>query len=161
LPPARGEDVPLLACTGPTGQVWVVQPVTGQSHGAFSVPAGLDARREGARVRAVDPDLRWLVLSDNFGSLHTRHFREAGLRRLSRGYGTPVVACSVTRDGSLLATADQSGVLRVWDSATWRQIAQVSTEGPLTGCCWSPTGTHLYATGNRGAYCYETPPPGT
>jgi WD40 repeat protein len=161
LPPVLGEDVPLLACTGSSGQITIIQPVTGQLHDAFSVPAGLDARREGARVRAVHPDMRWLVMSDNFGSLHVWHVRERVLKRLSRGYDAHIVACAVTRDGSMLATAEQPGVLRVWDSATWQQIAQVSTGGPLAGCCWSSASTHIYAAGNRGAYCYEAPPLGT
>jgi len=158
LPPARGEDAPLLACTGPGGQVTILDPVTGQSHDAFSTPAGLNARREDVRARAAHPDMRWVVISDNFGSLHAWDLRERELKRLSRGYDTPVVACSVTRDGAMLATAEQAGVLRVWDTATWRQIAWVRTAGPLADCCWSPAGTSIYAVGNRGAYCYEAPP---
>jgi WD40 repeat protein len=156
LPPARG-DVPLLACTEPSGQVTILNPVTGQSYGAVSIPAGLDARRDDVRARAAHPDMRWVVVSDSFGGLDAWDVQERELIRLSRGYDTPVMACSVTMDGTMLATAEQTGVLRVWDTATWRQIARVRTGGPLADCCWSPAGTHIYAVGNRGAYCYEAP----
>ncbi|MCW2936342.1 MAG: repeat, subgroup [Actinomycetia bacterium] len=157
--PLSGDGVPLLACTGPAGQVTITNPVTGKSQAAFSTPAGLNARRADARVRAAAPDMRWLAISDSFGSLRAWHARDGEVRRVSRGYDTPVVACSVTSDGSMLAAADQSGVLRVWDSATWQQIARVRTAGELTGCCWSPEGTHIYAVGRRGAYRYAVPPP--
>ena len=157
LPPAPGDDVPLLACTGPSGQVTILNPVTGQSHDAFSTPAGPGARRDDVRARAAHPDMRWVVVSDKRGSLDAWDIRKRELIWLSRGYDTPVVACSVTSDGAMLAIAEQTGALRVWDTATWRQIARVRTAGPLADCCWSPDGTHIYAVGNRGAYCYEAP----
>jgi WD40 repeat protein len=157
LPPEPGEDVPLMACTGTSGQVTILNPMTGKCYGAFGTPAGPKARREDVRARAAHPDIRWVVVSDSFGSLHARDVRDRELRWLSRGYDTPVVACRVTRDGAMLATAEQAGMLRVWDTTTWRQIARVRTGGPLADCCWSPDGTHIYAVGNRGVYCYEAP----
>ncbi len=158
LPAVGGDDVPLLACTTPDGQVTMLNPVTGESYGTFSTPAGLKARDEGVRVRAAHPNLRWVIVSDSFGGLDAWDVRKRALIRVSRGYDTPVVACRVNRDGTMLAVAEQTGLLRVWDTATWRPAARVRTGGPLADCCWSPDATRLYAVGNRGAYCYELPP---
>jgi hypothetical protein len=78
------------------------------------------------------------------------------MRQLSGRSGDQVTACTVSPDGSMLATARQSGVLMVWDTLAWEQLATADTERALTDACWAPGGDRIYAVGGSGAACFDT-----
>ena len=151
----------LVATIGASGDVKIRDPFTGLLHATFGAAAGSDAQSDHTRVRAVHPAGDWLVVSDNHGMLTVWLVRNGERKQLSRGYGEPIMACSVAPNGSMLATVRHSGVLHVWDSATWQQITTTRTDGPLTDCCWSPAGDQIYAVGARGAYCFDALQPGS
>jgi WD40 repeat protein len=157
LPLGRTSTHALIATMGATGDIRIRDPFTSRLHTTLAGSAGTDAQRDGSRVRAVHPGGDWLVVSDDHGSLTAWLTADGERKQLSQAYGEFVTACSVTRDGSMLAITRKSGVLHVWESATWQQIATMRADGPLTDCCWSPFGEHIYAVGERGAYCFDAP----
>jgi hypothetical protein len=56
----------------------------------------------------------------------------------------------------MLATTRQSGVLVIWDTLTWEQLATADTERTLADACWAPGGDRIYAVGGSGAACFDT-----
>ena len=55
-----------------------------------------------------------------------------------------------SRDGSLLATADASGLIRLRETRGWRPIAQFRHPGGATSLAFGPDGTHLFSGGYDG-----------
>ncbi len=108
----------------------------------------------------MHPAGNWLAMSDDRGGLTVCIILAEEMRQLSGGSGDQVTACSISPDGSRLVTARRSGVLVVWDTATWQQLATVDTQGALTDACWSPGGDRIYAVGGSGAACFDAPAPG-
>jgi WD40 repeat protein len=159
LPPSWERPDGLLTTIGPAGDVRFRDPATGELRATVS-PDFPDPRRDATRIRAVHPAGTWLAMSDDRGGLAVCVIPAGEMRQLSDGSGDQVMACSVSPDGSMLVTARRSGVLVVWDTVTWQQLATADTQGALTDACWAPGGSHIYAVGGSGAACFDAPAPG-
>lgn len=158
LPPSRERPDGLLATIGPAGDIRLRDPATGQLRAAVGAESP-DPRPAGSQVRAMHPGGNWLAISDDRGGLTVCTVAAGEIRELSGRSGDQVIACSVSSDGSMLVTARRSGVLVVWDTVTWQQLATADTQGALSDACWSPGGDRIYAVGGFGAACFDAPPP--
>jgi WD40 repeat protein len=158
LPPSRERPDGLLATIGPAGDVRLRDAATGQPRVTVGAESP-DPRPDDFRVSAVHPAGNWLAMTDDRGGLVVCVIAAREIRELSGGFGDPVIVCHASPDGSMLVTARRSGVLVVWDAATWQQLATADTQGPLSDACWSPGGDRIYAVGGSGAACFDAPPP--
>ncbi len=72
-------------------------------------------------------------------------------RRILGGHNAWVNACAVSPDGRLLASADQSGAVRVYRTDTWELAAVLDGhDGPVRDCTFTPDGSALVSAGNDG-----------
>ena len=155
LAPAPERPEGMLVTIGPAGDVRLRDPASGRllaMHDADSA----DSRSDGSRIRAVHPAGDWVAMSDSRGGLAVCVIPAGETRQLSGRSGDQVTACVVSPDGSMLATTRQSGVLVVWDTLTWEQLAAADTERALADACWAPGGDRIYAVGGSGAACFDT-----
>jgi eukaryotic-like serine/threonine-protein kinase len=74
-------------------------------------------------VTALSPDERWFAYSGPGGTIRVRDVRTGALSRTLQGLVDNPRALVFSPDGSRLLGADDSGVLKIWDSATGREIA--------------------------------------
>ncbi len=64
--------------------------------------------------------------------------------------GGPARQSAFSRDGSLLATSDASGLILVRDTRDWKVLKQLKHPGGATSVSFGPAGDHLYSAGYDG-----------
>jgi WD40 repeat protein len=154
LEPSRRFPDGAIVTLGQDGQVRFREPPSGRQRAALDgASAGISAA--GHRVQAKHPAGQWVAITDDRGTLTVGIQKAGEVRLVSGGTGDEVTACAASPNGSLLATVRESGVLTVWDTTTWQQMATADTEGTLAGVAWSPAGDRIYAVGGSGALCYD------
>lgn len=160
----------------PDGATVIVAPVEEMLHGkvrAFRVDTGarLWGRKLFREIDDKDPDLdpyepqellslsvsgdgRYVAVgSQHYGRvrvLHTENGKVAlGLRRKG---GSTVAALS--RDGGLLATGSDNGVVRLWDvRARRRLVTRATGAGPIEALAFSPDDREVVAVTHKPALC--------
>jgi WD40 repeat protein len=63
--------------------------------------------------------------------------------RVLSGHKDVVYALAVNRDGSLLASGSHDGTVRLWDTASWTELALLKHGSNTYGLAFSPDGTRL------------------
>lgn len=70
------------------------------------------------------------------------------------GHQGPVLACSFSRDGSILATGSGDKTVRLWDTTTMTPIKVLSShKGWILAISWSPCGLYLSSGDSEGHIC--------
>ncbi|MFI8104617.1 NB-ARC domain-containing protein [Streptomyces sp. NPDC086023] len=100
------------------------------------------------------PDGSWLACGDG---PDVRRWRGGTDTRL-RGHTGTVLALAASPDGAWLASTADDGALRVWDTVSGLTAALLRTEGPLTGCDWTPDSRTVVAVGQWGPHVYAFEP---
>jgi WD40 repeat protein/serine/threonine protein kinase len=78
---------------------------------------------------ALSPDENWFAYSGPGGTIRVRDVRTGAESRTIQGLGDDPQALSFNPEGSRLIGANESGVLKIWDFATGREIAATTLPG--------------------------------
>jgi WD40 repeat protein len=78
---------------------------------------------------ALSPDEKWFAHSGPGGTIRVRDVQTGAISRIIQGLGDDPQALSCNPDGSRLLGANESGVLKIWDSASGREIAATILPG--------------------------------
>ena len=77
---------------------------------------------------------------------------DPALRHVLTGHTSPVTAAAIASDGTWLATGSYGGLVRIWDTATWRQRAVLTSHTRMvTALAAAPDGTWLASADGGGA----------
>jgi hypothetical protein len=141
-------DGRLVAGLGGRAEAW--DPRTGRRLGErLMVPHGVD------RV-AVAPDDRQAVMSTpdiyigNLGAARVGDEPDIPVKKTLTGL-------ALSPDGRLLATADGTGIVRLWEMLTRAEAAALPFVEPATGVAFSPDGRTLAVTTGGGTVLYGLP----
>jgi WD40 repeat protein len=93
--------------------------------------------------------LRTEATQDAWSSMQVMLSRPARLFRQLSGHTDRVVAIAFSPDGSLLATGDDSGMLRFWDTATNNMVAGPFPASSVLDLAFSPDGKILATAGAK------------
>ncbi len=75
--------------------------------------------------------------------------RYGRVQAILRGHRGGVHALAFSPDGRFLASADETGVVRVWEVARRRELGRLAGHaGPVRAIAWSPDGTTLVSGGD-------------
>jgi WD40 repeat protein/tRNA A-37 threonylcarbamoyl transferase component Bud32 len=110
-----------------------------ESHAEVAVLRGSEMV---VRDLACSPDDRVIA---SVGDQHVRIWDAATgtpLHALA-GHRDEGYAVAFNRDGTLLASGATDGTVRLWDTATWREIAVLAHGSNVHGVAFSPNGTRL------------------
>jgi WD40 repeat protein len=139
---ADGERL-YLADEGKT--VSVVQTASGAVVRRFPVDA--ETRNYAA---AVSPDEQWYAHSGARGTIRVREARTGTLSRTIQGLGDELQALGFSPDGSRLLGVDDSGVLKIFDFATGREVVATNLSRVyVDNIRFSKDGTRVAVVGNR------------
>ncbi len=167
---AFSPDGTLLASADSDGTVKLWNTATRQAVGApitASAPINPYASTGtggGVNGVAFSPDGKLLASADSDGTVKlwntaTRQPSGAALKAgtLQAGTGpkSGVLAVAFSPDGTLLASADSDGTVRLWNTATRQEAgtpitANAGTGGGVSGVAFSPDGTLLASAGEDG-----------
>ncbi|MFD8866400.1 WD40 repeat domain-containing protein [Streptomyces sp. NPDC059590] len=107
----------------------------------FAVPLTPGCR---ALLADVPADGSWLAITDDRDrTVRVWDTREGTLPAALAGHTDAIHSRAVSPDGTWLATAGRDGIVRVWDTATWRTRHVLPDSG--TALLSSPDGTWLAA----------------
>jgi WD40 repeat protein len=80
---------------------------------------------------ALSPDEKWCAHSGPVGTIQVRDAQTGAVFRTLRGFDGSVGVLVFSPDGSRLLGADHGGALKIWDTATGREIAATALTGVL------------------------------
>ncbi|MGB1288569.1 MAG: WD40 repeat domain-containing protein, partial [Aggregatilineales bacterium] len=95
--------------------------------------------------RAVDFDAEndWLAAGGMDGTVKVWTLPERTSEITIEAHDSPITQVAFSSDGAYLATADENGVIRIWEWATREQRAEYSTIGQIVEMTFSPDDTQL------------------
>jgi eukaryotic-like serine/threonine-protein kinase len=99
---------------------------------------------------SFSPDGRWLAASGREGRLHLREAATGRVASLLSGHASPPVALAFSRQGTLLASADESGELWLWTPASGQGRRLGSHGARVRELAFSPDGRRLASAGDDG-----------
>jgi WD40 repeat protein/serine/threonine protein kinase len=98
-------------------------------------------------VRDLDfsPDGRWLASVADHGDHAIRiwDLEQQQLMHRLEGHTVHAYAVAFNHDGTLLASGSLDGTARLWDTATWNEVAVLKHGFHVYGVAFSPDGTRL------------------
>lgn len=96
----------------------------------------------------ISPDGKWLVAGMQNGSVTIFNTRNWQAQVTLRGHITGVHGVAFSPDGTRLATGSNGReAVKLWDTATWQELATLPGHGSLFRVLFSPGGTTLAASG--------------
>jgi WD40 repeat protein/serine/threonine protein kinase len=100
---------------------------------------------------ALSPDEKWFAYSGSGGTIRVQDVRTGAVSPIIQGLGDEPQALSYNPEGSRLLGANQSGVVRIWDPATGREIAATTLPGGsyIDTIRYSRNGELLAVVGHR------------
>lgn len=102
---------------------------------------------QGAYSVTYSPDGEQIAVGTGDG--HLVVLAAGGERAAEPAHLYPVSAVVWSPDGSRIASADWSGVTRVWDAASLTEIAVISAVGLIESLAFSPDSQHIAAAGRE------------
>lgn len=94
----------------------------------------------------VDPGHRWATLVTDEG-LVVHDLTRPGSPARTLLHHTDLTAAAFSSRGDMLATADEHGMITVWDVAAWSPIGQIAAHGSeINSLAFSPDGSTLVST---------------
>ncbi len=111
---------------------------------AYDIGDGIELSRRLANCPADLRGWEWHYLN---------RLADTSIRTLS-GHTAAVAACAVSPDGRLIATGGWDGALRLWDSATWREVNTLTPGGYVEQISFSPDGQHVICAGRKNQQAY-------
>ena len=133
----RGDRL-AAGCRGREIRIWDVD-----SHGEVAVLRG---HEEEVRDVAFSPDGRWLASAGN-NKVRIWDARQGTQVRVLSGHTGEAYAVAFNTDGTLLASGATDGTARIWDSATWSEIATLKHGINVYGVAFSRDNTRLACAG--------------
>jgi WD40 repeat protein len=116
--------------------------------------------------QAWSPDGTCLATGSRRGVVKLRAASAGSDVRTLAGPRAGIRCLAWSRDSRLLAAADASGSVKVWDRATGKELIQFryevrdTTAGPVTNLAWDPAGNRLAVAGDDGAVMIYDPATG-
>ena len=102
----------------------------------------LAGHAEGVTSLAFHPNSRWLAAGNQDRTVKVWDAEAGNELHTLRGHMAAVYAVAFTRDGSV-ASVSVDGVLKVWESATGRDLRTIPLGGPIQSATFSPDGSLL------------------
>ncbi len=107
--------------------------------------AVLEKHSDAVRDVSFSPDSRWLASTGEFTD-HSVFIwdvaRKSRIQVLDK-HTASVYALSWNRAGTLLASGSLDGTVRIWDTATWREVANLKQGANVYGVIFTPDGKLL------------------
>jgi WD40 repeat protein len=150
----------LLATIDLNGRIAITVPLSGERPYVITDESSLTSRDAHTRVSCADPAGNWVITSDDQGGLRAWLLDGAKAHSLLSGTGEPITSCSVCADGAAVAATESSGIVRIWDTRTWRQTAALRVSSSLNDASWCDSANRLFVAGGAGVYCLRTGGPG-
>ncbi|MEV6235437.1 TIR domain-containing protein [Lentzea sp. NPDC051838] len=72
------------------------------------------------------------------------------------GHGSALLAATFSLDGTMIATGDEGGEVRLWSTATWGEVLPIPHDAPVFSACFSPDGARILTTSGRTATVVST-----
>jgi WD40 repeat protein len=109
----------------------------------------LEIASDGQIVTALSPNEKWYAHSAPKRAIQVRDAQNGTEFRTIKDLNDLLHNLEFTSDGSRLATAEESGVVKIWDVATGSAIATTKLDGVyVQRMRFSPDGKHLAVVGN-------------
>jgi WD40 repeat protein len=124
-------------CTGREIRVWDVD--------SRAEVAVLRGHQDEVRDVAFSPDGRWLasVADQEDRAVRIWDLTRRELAHALEGHTAGGYAVAFNRDGTLLASGATDGTARLWDTATWKEVAVLKHTANVYGVAFTPDGTRL------------------
>jgi WD40 repeat protein len=111
------------------------------------------AHRDVVRCLAFDPAGELLASG---GFREVKLWRRPLLRQLATWpHEAALSNVTVSRDGKLAATADETGRVRIWDVGSNKTMHTLAHPAPLSGVVFSPDGGLLFAASDKSIYAWK------
>ena len=132
------------------------------------VPGGdwfLFERGAGVEALALNPEGKVLVAGGDNGEVRVADPNNRQVRHVLKHGSQRVLRCAVSADGKLAASAGQDNVVKLWDTATGKELRRWEIRTPtqdrrsfVSELAFTPDGRHLLtANANTTLYMFELP----
>ena len=106
--------------------------------------AKLQGHRATIRDLAFAPDGKWLATaSEENPRLQIWNAATFKIEHTLEGHAAGVYALAVSADGKKLASASTDGIVRLWDTESWKEVTTLKNGTPVYSLAFLPDGTRL------------------
>jgi WD40 repeat protein len=140
---ALSADGRLLAIVHSSNSVRIWDLQNGVEQARYNTP-------DRPRALRISGDGERVVLGTETGNLIVLAAANGATITTMRAHQGPVLAIDVSRDGNVIASAGNDGMVQLWDGRTGRQIASVRAPASIGSLALAPDGQRLVAGSSNG-----------